>query len=232
MVLAEVTPDAAVQKSLDLLGKAKVLDKVDAETQLKTASTIAQLGQRTANVNMLRDALYRIAEGANNNPDAFYTCGCVEAVVKPEVIKADSTKPASPKNPAKKKNKKEAKEAKEATTPATTQAAPPTISRPTANTMYERLFLATLSTYETAVKAEADKAKADADKAKADAEKAKTEAAAKAPAKPATDSTATTKPAAASDSTAASEVSLKLDLSAKTTPVKKKVKVTKQKVKP
>ncbi|MBF9223454.1 hypothetical protein I2H31_20285 [Hymenobacter sp. BT662] len=89
-VLAEVTPDAAVQKSLDLLSKAKVLDKVDAEAQLKTASTIAQLGQRTANVNMLRDALYRIAEGANNKPDAFYTCGC-PADGKPDATTSGST---------------------------------------------------------------------------------------------------------------------------------------------
>jgi hypothetical protein len=72
IVLAEVTPDAALQKTLEIAGKASVLSKVDAETQLKTASTIAQLGQRTANVNMLRDALYRLAEAANNKPTTFY----------------------------------------------------------------------------------------------------------------------------------------------------------------
>ncbi len=66
-ILAEVSPDAALQRTLELAAKTDVVGKVSAETQLKTATTIAQLGQRTANVNMLRDALYRLAEVTYNN---------------------------------------------------------------------------------------------------------------------------------------------------------------------
>lgn len=129
-ILAEVTPDAAVQKTLEVLSKAKVLDKVDAEAQLKTASTIAQLGQRTANVNMLREALYRIAEGANNEPNVFYFRSSSTVAGKPGATKKDSTKPGE------------------------TKLAVSEEGGLTTSTMYERLFLATLKTYEVAVKAQ------------------------------------------------------------------------------
>lgn len=61
-VLAENSPDVAYQTILDIGAKVKVTDEVDAETALKTQRSVAQLGKRTAAVNMLRDALYRINE--------------------------------------------------------------------------------------------------------------------------------------------------------------------------
>lgn len=61
-VLAENAPDVAYQTILDINAKVKVTDEVDAEAALKTQRSVAQLGKRTAAVNMLRDALYRINE--------------------------------------------------------------------------------------------------------------------------------------------------------------------------
>lgn len=61
-VLAENSPDVAYQTILDINAKVKVTDEVDAEAALKTQRSVAQLGKRTAAVNMLRDALYRINE--------------------------------------------------------------------------------------------------------------------------------------------------------------------------
>jgi|GEM_PF-6082439 len=166
LVLAEVTPDAAVQKSLDALAKANVADKVDAELQLKTASTIAQLGQRTANVNMLRDALYRLAEGANNNPGVFYFFGSPTPAPSAAPAPAPATTPRLG----------NANVRPDASPASGAQRDAPTC--PTCGTTYERLFMATLKTYEAAVQAEAQatKAQAEADKAKAELEKAKLEA--------------------------------------------------------
>ena len=171
-VLAEVTPDAAVQKTLEVLAKAKAGEQVDAETQLKTASTIAQLGQRTANVNMLRDALYRLAEGASNNPGFFYFFG------SPAPAPTSATgSPASPVAPFKLGNTN--------INPTNNPTSGTSATCPTCGTTYERLFTLTLNTYASAVKdeaeatkaqAEAEKAKAEADKAKAELEKAKLDA--------------------------------------------------------
>ena len=61
-VLAENSPDVAYQTILDINAKVKVTDEIDAEAALKTQRSVAQLGKRTAAVNMLRDALYRINE--------------------------------------------------------------------------------------------------------------------------------------------------------------------------
>ncbi|WP_123906657.1 hypothetical protein [Chryseobacterium sp. MYb7] len=61
-VLAENSPDAAIQSITAITGKANVKGQVDAEFALNTQRTIAQLGKRTAAVNMLRDALYRLNE--------------------------------------------------------------------------------------------------------------------------------------------------------------------------
>lgn len=61
-VLAENAPDAAIQSITDISAKVKGIESVDVEAAFKTQRTIAQLGKRTAAVNMLRDALYRLNE--------------------------------------------------------------------------------------------------------------------------------------------------------------------------
>lgn len=63
-VLAENAPDAAIQSITEISTKIKGLkgDVGEAEAVLKTQRTIAELGKRTAAVNMLRDALYRLNE--------------------------------------------------------------------------------------------------------------------------------------------------------------------------
>lgn len=61
-VLAENAPDAALQSITDISAKVKGIESVDVEAAFKTQRTIAQLGKRTAAVNMLRDALYRLNE--------------------------------------------------------------------------------------------------------------------------------------------------------------------------
>ena len=61
-VLAENSPDAAFQSMAEIAAKTDVNGKVNAELAVKTQRTIAELGKRTAAVNMLRDALYRLNE--------------------------------------------------------------------------------------------------------------------------------------------------------------------------
>ncbi|MGG8495805.1 hypothetical protein ACQY1Q_05275 [Tenacibaculum sp. TC6] len=61
-VLAENPPDAAIQSITNITAKTKINDKVDAELALSASKSIAELGKRTAAVNMLRDALYRLNE--------------------------------------------------------------------------------------------------------------------------------------------------------------------------
>lgn len=61
-VLAENPPDAAIQSITNITANANVDGKVDASLAFSTAQSIAELGKRTAGVNMLRDALYRLNE--------------------------------------------------------------------------------------------------------------------------------------------------------------------------
>jgi hypothetical protein len=61
-VLSEVPPDAAVQTLTSVVAKLNVKNTVTADFSLQTAKTIAELGQRTALVNMQRDALFRLSE--------------------------------------------------------------------------------------------------------------------------------------------------------------------------
>lgn len=63
-VLAENAPDAAIQSITEITTKIKGLkgDVGEVEAALKTQRAIAELGKRTAAVNMLRDALYRLNE--------------------------------------------------------------------------------------------------------------------------------------------------------------------------
>ncbi|NML57918.1 hypothetical protein [Chryseobacterium cheonjiense] len=72
-ILSEVQPDAAIATTTDitskLTGKLKTGDSVSAEQITKIAETLSKLGERTAPVNMLRDALYRLEEHCVNFPE-------------------------------------------------------------------------------------------------------------------------------------------------------------------
>ena len=62
--LSENPPDAAIQSITDITAKIKGLkgDVGEAEAAFKAQKSIAEMGKRTAAVNMLRDALYRLNE--------------------------------------------------------------------------------------------------------------------------------------------------------------------------
>lgn len=72
-ILSEVQPDAAIATTTDitsqLAAKLKSGADVSAEQITKIAETLSKLGERTAPVNMLRDALYRLEEHCINFPD-------------------------------------------------------------------------------------------------------------------------------------------------------------------
>lgn len=72
-ILSEVQPDAAIAKTTDitskLMGELSSGEKVSAEQITKIAESLSKLGERTAPVNMLRDALYRMEEHCINFPD-------------------------------------------------------------------------------------------------------------------------------------------------------------------
>ncbi|MDC8106459.1 hypothetical protein ACNFU2_16325 [Chryseobacterium sp. PTM-20240506] len=69
-ILSEVQPDAAIARTTDitstLMGKLKSGDSVSAEQMTKITESLSRLGERTAPVNMLRDALYRLEEHCIN----------------------------------------------------------------------------------------------------------------------------------------------------------------------
>ncbi|WP_294301738.1 hypothetical protein [uncultured Chryseobacterium sp.] len=72
-VLSEVQPDAAIATTREvttrLMAKLKSGDSVSGENITKITETLSKLGERTAPVNMLRDALYRMEEHCVNFPD-------------------------------------------------------------------------------------------------------------------------------------------------------------------
>ena len=61
-VVSEPPPDVVSMLSKELSGNANVLDKVNIDAKFKAVESIAELGKRTAAVNILRDALYKLAE--------------------------------------------------------------------------------------------------------------------------------------------------------------------------
>ncbi|MBL7880137.1 hypothetical protein [uncultured Chryseobacterium sp.] len=63
-MLSENPPDVAIQSITEISAKVKGLkgDVGEAEAAFKAQKSIAELGKRTAAVNMLRDALYRLNE--------------------------------------------------------------------------------------------------------------------------------------------------------------------------
>lgn len=71
-ILSEVQPDAAIAKTTDitskLAGSLANQGDVSVEQMTKITETLSKLGERTSQVNMLRDALYRIEEHCVNFP--------------------------------------------------------------------------------------------------------------------------------------------------------------------
>lgn len=71
-MLAEVQPDAAIAQTTDLTNsltaKLKSGDELTASQITKITESLSTLGQRTAAVNILRDALYRLEEHCINFP--------------------------------------------------------------------------------------------------------------------------------------------------------------------
>ncbi len=69
-ILSEVQPDAAIAKATEITSKiAANLDEkknVSVDQMTKITETLTKLGERTAQVNMLRDALYRLEEHCVN----------------------------------------------------------------------------------------------------------------------------------------------------------------------
>lgn len=69
-VLSEVQPDAAIATATDitskLAGSLNEKGNVSIEQMTKITETLTKLGERTAQVNMLRDALYRLEEHCIN----------------------------------------------------------------------------------------------------------------------------------------------------------------------
>lgn len=69
-ILSEVQPDAAIASTTDLTNKLAAQmpsgQSVSLEQITKITETLSKLGERTASVNMLRDALYRMEEHCIN----------------------------------------------------------------------------------------------------------------------------------------------------------------------
>lgn len=72
-ILSEVQPDVAVTQTTELTSKLsaklKTGDSISAEQLTKITENLSELGERTAAVNMLRDALYRLEEHCINFPE-------------------------------------------------------------------------------------------------------------------------------------------------------------------
>lgn len=69
-ILSEVQPDAAIATTTDLTNKLATQlpsgQNISLEQITKITETLSKLGERTASVNMLRDALYRMEEHCIN----------------------------------------------------------------------------------------------------------------------------------------------------------------------
>lgn len=65
--ISEVQPDVAISSILELSSKLKKGEEFTAEQTVNITRTVAQLGERTEAVNILRDALHRLSEIRNNS---------------------------------------------------------------------------------------------------------------------------------------------------------------------
>jgi hypothetical protein len=65
-ILSEVQPDAVIASTIDFTNKLSITDKLTSDQIVKITESLTTLGERTANVNILRDALYRMEEHCVN----------------------------------------------------------------------------------------------------------------------------------------------------------------------
>lgn len=65
--VSEVQPDVAISSILELSSNLKQGEEFTAEQTVNITRTVAQLGERTEAVNILRDALHRLSEIRNNS---------------------------------------------------------------------------------------------------------------------------------------------------------------------
>ena len=93
--VSEVQPDVAISSILELSNKLKKGEEFTAEQTLNITRTVAQLGERTEAVNILRDALHRLSEIRNNtstiDPETKEIFKMILSTVK-EIISTDKIK--------------------------------------------------------------------------------------------------------------------------------------------
>ncbi len=65
--VSEVQPDVAISSILELSSNIRKGEEFTAEQTVNITRTVAQLGERTEAVNILRDALHRLSEIRNNS---------------------------------------------------------------------------------------------------------------------------------------------------------------------
>jgi len=70
ITFSENPPDAALESAMSVFAKAtvdgKTAGKVDAETKVEFAKSIAELGKRSEAINFQRDGMFRLSELSNN----------------------------------------------------------------------------------------------------------------------------------------------------------------------
>jgi hypothetical protein len=97
-VISEPPPDVIVTSVVDLLGKmdfgkAGSAGSASGELKANIAQSVTELGKRTAAVNILRDALYRLQEMRNNNHINSDEIGLFEKILAAAttIAKSDET---------------------------------------------------------------------------------------------------------------------------------------------
>ncbi|MEQ3656266.1 MAG: hypothetical protein ABNH00_10420 [Dokdonia sp.] len=65
-MLSEVQPDAVITSVMKFTNSLKLKDKIEADQLVEITEAVTSLGERTEAVNILRDALYRLAEMKNS----------------------------------------------------------------------------------------------------------------------------------------------------------------------
>jgi hypothetical protein len=81
IMLSEPPPDVATKLATDLGAKVNVTNQVEASLYMSTSKAIAELGKRTASVNMLRDALYKMSEMSMSKTLDSNSIGLFEKII-------------------------------------------------------------------------------------------------------------------------------------------------------
>lgn len=99
-IISEVQPDVAISSILQLSNKLSDGKGLTAEQTMSLTRTVAQLGERTEAVNILRDALHRLSEIKNNSGEIdtstkeifLKVLGTVQDIVLADKLKAEKEK--------------------------------------------------------------------------------------------------------------------------------------------